>query len=233
MGKYTDSGIPFGKAVKAYEEQMTAGKVINDARVESMVKTGKLGDSRYNTPKEDPKANDTQVEETIESTEIYKRAKELILKAQHKQVAYGIDKYPEPLNADTWTMIETMRHIIEESIDKLHYEVMLLVKLEREAENELKRLKGKDNDIFYMDNKPYFFDPEYGFVPIEGKEYEERVMIDDGKPKPLRVGNTVEVHNRDLDGNITVNITVNGRDDDSIDALSYAVSEMLRLNNKR
>lgn len=104
-----------------------------------------IGDERYNEPKSKPKADPEDVEETILSTEIYRRArfailhdemlsqetKKIILKVQDKQVAYGIDKYPEPLNPNTWTMSETVDHIMDESIDKLHYLVMLRIKLEQ------------------------------------------------------------------------------------------------------
>ncbi len=47
-------------------------------------------------------------------------------------MAYGLEKYPEPLNADTWSIIETIDHIIDETIDKLHYLVMLRIKFENE-----------------------------------------------------------------------------------------------------
>lgn len=93
----------------------------------------KAGDARYNEPKEAPKADEKLVEETIEQTEIYRRAKELILKAQKKQVAYGLDKYPTPLSADVWDILETIDHILDESIDKTHYLVMLRIHLERMA----------------------------------------------------------------------------------------------------
>lgn len=103
-------------------------------------------DNRYNTPKEAPKASKELVEETIQATEIYRQARIAIMrthsisadvrtamfKAQAKQVAYGIDKYPEPLNANTWSISETIEHITDESIDKLHYLVMLRIKLEQE-----------------------------------------------------------------------------------------------------
>lgn len=122
----------FEAAMEEYQKQIALGKTVNQARDAA----SKVGDPRYNEPKQAPKASEELVEETIEATEIYKRAKELILKAQRGQVAYGLDKYPEPLNADTWSMLETIDHIIDESIDKLHYLVMLRIKLEKESEKE-------------------------------------------------------------------------------------------------
>ena len=96
-----------------------------------------MSDPRYNVPKEEPKASKELVEKTIEETQIYREAKNYILKhAQPKQVAYGLDKYPEPLNANTWSTIETIDHIIDESVDKLHYLVMLRIKLERQIDEK-------------------------------------------------------------------------------------------------
>lgn len=89
-------------------------------------------DTRYNVPKEEPKASQESINQTIMETEIYRKAKLAILQAQKKQVAYGIDKYPEPLNSNTWSTLETIDHIIDESIDKLHYLVMLRIKMEQQ-----------------------------------------------------------------------------------------------------
>lgn len=112
-------------------------------------KTVVTADTRYNTPKEEPKASPKSVDNVIKQTEIYRRAKlvilqgqneksdsydvakDVILKAQQKQVAYGIDKYPEPLNPNTWDVIETLDHAIDEGIDKLHYLVMLHIKMQQ------------------------------------------------------------------------------------------------------
>lgn len=108
------------------------------------------GDTRYNTPKVAPQVPIDIIEETIEATQIYKDAKELILAAQRRQVGYGIQKYPEPLNADSWTTVETLDHIIEESIDKLHYLVMLRSKLVGEA---LDPYNKRDIMMKYLEEK--------------------------------------------------------------------------------
>jgi hypothetical protein len=114
------------------------------ARVEDA--KGKV-DMRYNTPKAEPKASEELVNKTISETEIYRRAKLAILQAQQRQVGYGIDKYPEPLNANTWSTIETIDHIIEESIDKLHYLVMLRIKLEQDVIKDNVELKTAVDEI--------------------------------------------------------------------------------------
>lgn len=116
-------------------------KSINDIRKE--MGYGPMADTRYNEPKEAPKASPELVEKTILETEIYREARlaivqhptfgsestKVIMDAQRKQVAYGLDKYPEPLNPNTWSIEETVQHILDESIDKLHYLVMLRIKL--------------------------------------------------------------------------------------------------------
>lgn len=105
---------------------------------------GEMGDTRYIEPKVPPKVSVTLADQTIEKTEIYKRAKLAIvnaeigessrttlLEAQRKQVSYGIEKYPEPLNPNTWNISETIEHIMDESIDRLHYLIMLSIKIEK------------------------------------------------------------------------------------------------------
>lgn len=92
------------------------------------------GDVRYNVPKQEPKVSEEDITRTIQTTSIYAKAKEVILNAQRRQVAYGLEKYPEPLNANTWSTVETIDHIIDESIDKLHYLVMLRERLLMDSE---------------------------------------------------------------------------------------------------
>jgi hypothetical protein len=99
--------------------------VQHDAPIEPLV------DTRYIEPKAPPTAKLAEIEEIIKQTEIYRRTRVHLNKIQRKQVAYGMQKYPEPLNADTWSTIETIDHIIDESMDKLHYLVMLRIKLEQ------------------------------------------------------------------------------------------------------
>lgn len=91
-------------------------------------------DTRYNLPRLPPNASEADVEDVIDRTPIYDLTREAILGAQRRQVAYGLDKYPEPLNADTWTIIETIDHIISETADKLHYLTMLKIKLQQGTE---------------------------------------------------------------------------------------------------
>jgi hypothetical protein len=72
-----------------------------------------------------------EVMETLHENEIYRRAKARMAGVQNNQIAYGLRKYPEPLNSDTWTILQTIRHIQEEHVDALHYLTMLEIKLEQ------------------------------------------------------------------------------------------------------
>lgn len=175
------TGLNVTPDMSAAKKQIHVGKAFNEKMAD--LGYGVEGDARYNQPKQAPKADEKLVEDTIEKTEIYKRAKESILKAQQKQVAYGLDKYPEPLNADTWSIIETIDHIIDESVDKLHYLTMLRIKYERIAERELEELHR--NIILYADGEPYavigdaksinYYRMKQGLEPL--KEYDGGVDL--------------------------------------------------------
>lgn len=130
--------IELGKAIS---EALATGLENSDEKLDG------VRDERYNEPKGKPKATKEEIDAVIENTEIYKQAKEYILNAaQPEQVGYGIDKYPEPLNADTWTIIETIDHIISESVDKLHYLVMLRIKLLRLNGDEATSVENAKSD---------------------------------------------------------------------------------------
>lgn len=99
--------------------------------VQSGVKI-ETGDIRYNVPKEKPKFSTEEIDRVIADNEIYRRTRsEIERNAQREQVGYGMGKYPEPLNADTWTIIETLGHIKGEIMDALHYITMLEIKFEK------------------------------------------------------------------------------------------------------
>lgn len=87
------------------------------------------GDVRYNVPKKDHGFSNQEIDIVIDSTSIYSEAKEELLNAQRRQVGYGMGKYPEALTAESWDIIETLNHDIEETADSLHYKIMLRQKL--------------------------------------------------------------------------------------------------------
>lgn len=87
-------------------------------------------DTRYKVQKPEVHSTEEQVNKVISENQIYRDVRSRMNRAQFKQVAYGLEKYPEPLNQNTWSVVETIDHIIDETIDKLHYLTMLKVKLE-------------------------------------------------------------------------------------------------------
>ena len=99
-------------------------ELINNGVVEDI-----NGDPRYNIPKKDHGFTDEEIDKVIDSNLIYSKAREELKNAQRRQVGYGMSKYPEPLTADSWTIIETLNHDIEETADSLHYKIMLREKL--------------------------------------------------------------------------------------------------------
>ena len=176
----------FDKLVGAYEmkkridQQMNENAMVYKEQIEAHLKADaeyswvykdRIGeflreeeekDIRYNVPKGKHTASEKQIDEAIESTEIYQRAKEHILNAQRGQIGYGIDKYPETLNANTWSMIESIDHIIDESVDKLHYLVMLRIQLEREANKAPEECIDDEfrGDVLLADGVEYRIHPE-------------------------------------------------------------------------
>lgn len=125
----------FKQAYEAYEQLQLFNELTED---------GELLDTRYNEPKGKPRASKEVIDAVIDTNEIYLRSRyaikqyadkhlvDILLDAQREQVGYGIDKYPEPLNKDSWTIEETLEHIISEGIDRLHYENMLILKVKKE-----------------------------------------------------------------------------------------------------
>ena len=96
--------------------------------------TNEPSDNRIPTRPSISDITDNYTDAVVEANQIYFEVRRRMIDAQRKQVKYGIAKYPEPLNADTWSTIETIDHIIDETIDKLHYLTMLKIKLQREGQ---------------------------------------------------------------------------------------------------
>lgn len=67
-----------------------------------------------------------QIDEAIEQSSVYRHN----LKWLREQVAYGLRKYPEPLNHKTWDIKETIRHAHSEVADLQNYLSMLDIKLD-------------------------------------------------------------------------------------------------------
>ena len=157
-------------------------------------------------------------------------------------MAYGLDKYPEPLNADTWSTIETIDHIIDESIDKLHYLVMLRIKLERKLEEEFDEVKksleqiesgkvyvdyadGLDmcsmypSSTLFADNIPVEHLKMYGGADMDG-DYIAYAKKD--------VVATEEYYKAVKEEPREININVNINHKEDVDAIAKAVEQAIR-----
>ena len=143
------SNVKWGESISISKAQA----ILNKANLIEKEANDAMKDLRYNTPKEQPKVPEEIVEQAIKDNDIYSEVRELMLNAQRKQVAYGLEKYPETLNQDSWTSIETIEHIIEETVDQLHYLVMLKNKMTRNATVRQMLRGGADVDL---DHTTYF-----------------------------------------------------------------------------
>ena len=144
---YEDYVLALDRATKDIRERaaVAAKKRYDEAKPKPLFKDVTV-DFRYNTPKEAPKASEEDVHKAIQNNDIYRNVQQRLLGVQHKQVAYGLDKYPEPLNQDTWSQIETIDHILDETIDQAHYLMMLKIKLEEQLEAELELMNRAYSD---------------------------------------------------------------------------------------
>lgn len=89
------------------------------------------------------------IEERIEQQRnhyLYKRSEELDAVAKEQQIVKGAEKYPEPLEPDSWTALQGAEHAFQELHDLKQYVTLQLIKNERlearvkELEDENKRL---------------------------------------------------------------------------------------------
>lgn len=138
-----DSGM-FDKPSEGLED--IREQIVQEHQRAMGVDFSKYPDTRYNVPKGNHKASDEAINKAIKDNEIYKEAKEWILGAQMGQVGYGLDKYPETLQESSWTILETLDHIIQESVDKLHYEVMLRIKIARMLDESMPKERTKEHE---------------------------------------------------------------------------------------
>jgi hypothetical protein len=133
-------GLPLAETDKAKEAvEHVIERLIPNVSMENMPKlvvpNGK--GMEFGVMKAAPTATEEQITETIDGNEIYRRVRAAVNSPQRTQVAYGIGKYPEPLNADTWTIIETINHAVGEVADLLHYLTMLQIKFEKMGDRDL------------------------------------------------------------------------------------------------
>lgn len=65
------------------------------------------------------------------ANKVYKQAANITAEIRRDQIIKGAGKYPEPLNPDSWSAEQLIRHGLEENIDQQHYLVALLDKVEK------------------------------------------------------------------------------------------------------
>lgn len=85
------------------------------------------------------------IREAIKNNPIYAEAME----HYESQIGYGISKYPETLNRDTWDLKETLAHEISEIVDQLNYKVMLKQKVD--IMRSVVETQGKDGTWNYSE----------------------------------------------------------------------------------
>lgn len=103
--------------------------------------TPEQGDARYNVPKKAPTTDKATVMAEIFTNPIYMDVLKLILNAtpeqkvmmdvQKEQVGYGIEKYPETLNEESWSIVESIEHAMSEMADWQHYMAMLKIQVKK------------------------------------------------------------------------------------------------------
>jgi hypothetical protein len=59
---------------------------------------------------------------------IYLESRQAFLSVQESQIDKGADKYPEPLNPNSWTIDELVDHGLMELVDQVHYTVSIRAK---------------------------------------------------------------------------------------------------------
>jgi hypothetical protein len=76
---------------------------------------------------------------------LYVRAKEMWENIRLRQIQKGAEKYPEPLNPASWSVVDLIEHGIMENVDQLHYYIALLEKVEMiQAELATEKRKRED-----------------------------------------------------------------------------------------
>lgn len=64
---------------------------------------------------------------------LYREAVEMFTATHRAQIDKGAEKYPEPLNPDSWTMHQLIDHSMQEVADQVNYLTALKIKLDDSA----------------------------------------------------------------------------------------------------
>jgi hypothetical protein len=65
---------------------------------------------------------------------------------QRQQIMKGMEKYPEPLNPESWTFEQLIEHAMQENVDQAHYLTALREK-SREQDTYIKKLEKRVKDL--------------------------------------------------------------------------------------
>jgi hypothetical protein len=71
---------------------------------------------------------------------LYADARRYFEDKQRGQIAKGAEKYPEPLNAASWSIAQLVDHAMEEAVDQVHY----LTALKNSADGIAERLEDAE-----------------------------------------------------------------------------------------
>jgi hypothetical protein len=92
-------------------------------------------------------------EDLVNSYPFYQKARELWMETQDTQILKGLQKYPEPFTPTHWTPKQLLTHLLQESVDQVHYAVglmELIEELEQRIYRQNAQLAEKDQEIAYL-----------------------------------------------------------------------------------
>jgi hypothetical protein len=68
---------------------------------------------------------------------------------QRQQIIKGMEKYPEPLNPQSWTFEQLIEHAMQENVDQAHY----LTALREKSREQDKRIRELDNLVETLERR--------------------------------------------------------------------------------
>jgi hypothetical protein len=92
-------------------------------------------------------------EDLVNAYPFYQKARELWMDTQTEQILKGLKKYPEPFTPTHWTPKQLLTHLLQESVDQVHYAVglmELIEELEQRIFRQNAQLAEKDQEIAYF-----------------------------------------------------------------------------------
>lgn len=84
----------------------------------------------------------------------YRKARERFHRVQEEQIMKGAEKYPEPLNHESWSFEDLQNHAMQELVDQVHY-VEAMGEKYKHIENRLKQTEHFLSAIRTVANNDY------------------------------------------------------------------------------